>query len=621
MARESEASGKLTLKADMGQVPKAAEASAASMTKLEGAAKKTSGALSETSKAGEVSAATMSKLEQGAKRIAPALGNAAASLATSTGSMKSLASAVLGTAASFGPWGIAIAAAGTALYNIVGAQLEAADAADKHTKKLLEQKRVLAERARDEKRKEIETGAAKGELTRERQAELAAVSRLERERKTAIADARDEVESLEKQIAINKQMKIDSQLLFREKSKQLEIIALREGDIEAARKIRHDAELDRINKVGAVEKKKHAEKKEQLSELEQLLGKGADKRFAQLVANHKGADESFLEFQKSQLGFDQKTIDPFSGEDVERRRALSKQNAESRLRGNLGGLDVAVASGQMTPAQRIEEEEALLLEHNSFLQTQAETDLERLQLVDDAQAIRHQAQMARLEQEKKAETERGELVGKYATEAAKHGAAMIMSSLSIAKAKREATKAALLEGKTSAEAAKAGKIAELEARAERMEGIRSYMIQKSLEHAAEAVGAAARYDFVGMGLHLAAAAAFGAGAVISHGRVGQLQNKADNMKSGGFGAGFAGTSSSAGGGGSLGAAANGPSGIDSQIPGSPMPKPQGMWQQQSAPQIVINVENVYGTPKRDFIRQITEGQRDLGYSEPNRGAA
>lgn len=237
--------------------------------------------------------------------------------------------------------------------------------------------------------------------------------------------------------------------------------------------------------------------------------------------------------------------------------------------GELSRLQTAREAAKDAEELRVQQEdEAFNALGGQFDSAREQFETDRIARIEEARKTAHEAEMARLEEEKKSQEERLSILDNVTKQSASFAAMMVNSSIDIAKAKREATKAALLEGKTSAEAARAGKSAELEARAARMDSIRQYMVMKSFEHAAEAIGAFARYDFVAGGLHLAAAAAFGAGAAIANARSNALSAQADNMQTGGFGAGSAGS----GGGAANSSPRSGTAPIDSHIPGSPSPQ-------------------------------------------------
>lgn len=259
-----------------------------------------------------------------------------------------------------GPWGIAIGVATTLLGHFIGDQYEAAKAADEHTKKLREQKKVLAERARDDRRQEIETGAKKGFLTAGRQAELAAVKRIEAERQQAITDARSTVAEIEKQIAANKALKVDSEQLFRRKAEQLEIIALREGEIDSAKRIRDDEEERRLATEDEHHNKRMQNSAQELEALEKQI-RASEKLF---LAQHDSSAK-FFSLEQANVKDERftrpgtKSVDPFA---TDTQDALDKIEAESkaRIKAREDALDAAAERSKKRHQEEIKRQNELL---------------------------------------------------------------------------------------------------------------------------------------------------------------------------------------------------------------------------------------------------------------------
>lgn len=259
-----------------------------------------------------------------------------------------------------GPWGIAIGVATTLLGHFIGDQYEAAKAADAHTKKLREQRKALADQAREDKRQEIETGAKKGELTAGRQAELSAVKRLETERADAITAAKDEISELDKQIAVNKTLKISTEQLLRNKSEQLKIIALREGDIAEARRIEDNEFVRRSERDDVEHSKKMAHSEAELEALEKLF-RAEEKRF--LAQNDPSS--KFFAAEKSLVKDERfarpgtKSVDPFA---TDTQDALDKieQESRDRIKAREDALDAAAERSKKRHEEEVARQRELL---------------------------------------------------------------------------------------------------------------------------------------------------------------------------------------------------------------------------------------------------------------------
>jgi hypothetical protein len=250
----------------------------------------------------------------------------------------------------------------------------------------------------------------------------------------------------------------------------------------------------------------------------------------------------------------------------------------------------------------------------------------QLQRLEAAKQAAHEAQMARIEAEKQAEEERLAVIERNVAFGQMAADVAVSGILDITDARKDAIRQAKLAGKTDREASQAGKIAAAIALESQLKNLRNMAAMHAIEYTAKGIASqASTYGipnpqsigyFTAAGIFAGVAVGSGLGAMAAGNRADSLQG------GGGSGNGFgAAEGGGIGGGGGSSRGGSGGGGIDSQIPGSPTPKPKGMWQQQSQGGMVINIQNVYGTPRRDFIRQITEGQRDLGYAEPERGAA
>jgi hypothetical protein len=494
----------------------------------------------------------MGNMTAGANKLAPAVGFVARTAATGSASIGGMVSAVISATSAFGPWGLAAAAVGSALYGLASSQIEAAEAAKQHTEELKKQKREMERLASEERsRKVVERLQKEHEIDQARTlaAENAPHEEAIRQKEREIASSRDSLEIRLHEIQIMKE--------------QAEI-ALNMGDLDERARLLHQADLAELRLTVGEEKKRTAEKQKQ-TELEALLGPGADKRFEAMVKRAQEAREAEAALFAPE-------------EDDETMKALDEQFKSARQ-----GFEQA-------------QEEEKRAAHERF------------------KAMKEEEQ--RLREEEIKDIERTAAAGSKAAQMAVGGL------MDVVGARRDAIRQARLQGKSEKEAAEAGKIATLIALESQLKSLRNMAAMHAIEYLAKGIASqASTYGipnpqsigyFTSAGIFTGLAAAGGAAAFA-------VGNSADSAQMGasggdnGFGAGSGGFGG--GGGSSRGSGGGGQRGVDSEIPGSPTPQPKGMWQQQTPAQTVINIENVYGTPRRDFIRQITEGQRDLGYSE------
>lgn len=566
----------------------------------------------------------------------------------------SLSQAVNMVLSSFGPWGMVIGAAATGLVHLAMKQGEAEKAARKATAEIRQQVAALKDLSKEARLQELnkaqlesqDTGffgrtdeakaadekvkAIRREIKRleedealhKRSDAAEAGFRADQERKGAerVARQQEELHELDKQIAVAKSVGFSAKDVH-----ALELTRMRtqaeflHGEEKAA--LLREVELKELTGIVATEKKRTKEKETQYKNA--LAHAGFVKQDLERVAamQHRAKfgdfDAAVADMQASGLRRPQ---------DKEGQIAESQRAANDTLRTLEAERAQDRSFNLAAELERIELEKGALLSLNELKISLATTGGERDALYEERAQIRHESEMQRLQAEQTAEAEKQKMIGKGIDVAEKAATTAVMSALSTADARRQATMAARLQGKTEAEAARAGKIAALEAQSATLKSIRDMAAVQALQQAAMSIAAFARYDFVAGGLHLAAAGAFGAlalGASIgsrskSDQAFGMQMQDAGLGGGAGFGKGAPGGAANGPNGGS---ANTGPSPIDSEIPGSPTPKPKGFWQQSSA-QNGPTFQNCsfYGTPKRDFIRQITEGQRDLGYAEPKRSA-
>ncbi len=547
----------------------------------------------------------------GAKKMAPALKSIALGAAQGSVSLSSMAGAALSAANAFGPWGIAIGLAATALYTLASAHNEAEIAANRQRLalerlKLSEQSHANFERDEIERKKnrdKIEKDIlAKGGHAAMRDA-LAFI-----EEDVVVAEARKEKHGA----LLTKQATVRADML------RLEAHAAEQlGNMDERRKLIAEADaILRADKLRALrdenteEDKKTAKKREQLK-LEKLI---TDAQFSSGLAgpNFRGQIANDADARKFAAGLaDARGAGMNRGNGSDARLAAAQGEATGRLR------DVEVQRGMQrdfdlqAELARIDQEKQALLSLADVKYQIATTGAERDAATAEREQIEHDARMQRIEAEQKAEDQQQGRI-KKGLDFGKQAAGIIVGGLvSVSDARRQATRMARLQGKTEEEAAKAGKIAELEARAAQMKGIRDLAIVKSIDHTFEAIGAAARYDFVSAGLHAAAAVGFAALAGIAASRVKTLEGRADGMQGGSIGSGAAGGAAN----GPRGGAANtGPGPIDSSIPGSPTAKPHSQQSNASAPNHYHFHGDVLGEPQDEFVRKFDQKLSEVGHS-------
>lgn len=241
---------------------------------------------------------------------------------------------------------------------------------------------------------------------------------------------------------------------------------------------------------------------------------------------------------------------------LEDQQQLVQQQNEERLR------------EQVENNERIRE---LQLEQLEFEQMQTDDRLERAKLETEADRLRFEGRVERmnlqlqLEQkslaaEQEAARKRMATRRKLVQSASAFSASMANFTVGLIRNERAAAEAAREAGESEAKA-------KAESRGESLVSLGGMLIGQSIAQAAQVPGALASFNFVGAGLHAAAATALGiaAAAVIARGR---------DLKGGGSGSsgGGGGGGTSFGGGGGSGAS-GGAQGGAGQIPPSPAPAP------------------------------------------------
>jgi hypothetical protein len=299
--------------------------------------------------------------------------------------------------------------------------------------------------------------------------------------------------------------------------------------------------------------------------------------------------------------------------------AEQEMQAQSRLAEQLRGLEMQRAQGSITELQRIESEKQARLSHLTTLESLVAGE----QYVDERRQVMHEAEMARIQEEKDGNEQRMKMVQTGIDLAGQAANSLITGLVATSDARRAAITQAKLQGKTEKEAAKAGEIAALQQQASNLMSIRNQLIGIAIAQGVMALAAAASFNFPGAALHAAAAIAAGAGAaaVGAMARSKSAAAASAQMSVASASSGSTGSSSRGSSGGSSERSGDMP-GSSSPIPGSPNPQAptSGGNQGGHGGGNVYNISgNFYGTPKKDFIRQVTEGQRHQGYErEPRR---
>lgn len=600
------------------------------------------------------------KAGQSADKAGAGIGRLAGAVTHGQGPMRAFGSAVHGVStgqqtmigginmilSAFGPWGIVIGAAAAGLGHFAHSQYEAAKATEEARNKIREEVAALKDLSKQERltalvkaeRESRETnffGAAtdEAEVAKEKairiRREMSELDKQEGRRKALDASDRAfrdglelktrgrvmelEVElfELEKAKVIFKNEGVNTKALEVEHLKKQAEIAGELGNADEKTQLLRQAELRELEAINVHEKRRTKEKKEQFHWSAELTNQMRMARAASGMQRDGSDSRDFA------AGLEQSRLSGLArGSGSANLIAGAEDATQSRLR----AVEAERASQRQfnhdAEIARINEEEAALLQLNEVKSSLAMTGAERDALAEEREQIQHEARMSRIETEAKAEEERMKVVktgidfGKSATKT------VIGGLVSVGDARRQATMAARLQGKTEAEAARAGKIAELDARAAQMKGIRDMAIVKSIDHAFEAVGAFARYDFVSGGLHLAASAGFAGLAGIAGARANSLGDQSFHKQMGAQGGGAPGGGS----GSNSQQPRSAPAPIDSDIPGSPTPKPQNRSAGAQRGTTIIQIDRVYGKVDRDFVAQVDEGLKDLSYDKRRKSA-
>lgn len=346
------------------------------------------------------------------------------------------------------------------------------------------------------------------------------------------------------------------------------------------------------------------------------LGAGAEKTFDELAGRAADAERTFAELQEVLAS---PVAEPdFEGE-LERLRAIRNANEEVKL--NAALRQAETLDGEIA---RIDATETALLEHQAFLEAHAQTDADRILLADERARIVHEAEISRRAEQMriieahaaasiKAEEERREAIEKTANTIAGYADRSITSFLSVADARFQAQQAALAQGQTEREAARAGDLAARQATASQLKSIRDIAIRKALFNTAEGIAALAVGNIPGATKHFIAAGIYGsvaagAGAASKGLQRGITAERRRDSLAGGLGGSAANSSGSSS------------SGFESRaqerrVPVSPVQASTPSPAANSGGNTIIINGDVIGTPRREFIQSIDRGLKNLGHSQ------
>ena len=554
-------------------------------------------------------AGSMGRAAAGAGKLAPALGFAAKAAATGSVSVSGLVGAVLSATSVLGPWGLALAAAGSAVYGLVNSQMEAAEAARLHTEELKKQKREMEKLAREEAtRKALER--------RDREFDADQI----RKQDAFIATRADDLKAIEDALAEHGRGK-GTLALQKEEARILEQNALTRGQYDEAAKIARQIELRELELMHEGEKKVTQEKKEQFHWSSELVNQ---MRLARAAAgmSREGSDSRDFAAASRDL--------QFAGMRRPDGKAEQIAGAEAGVNSTLRGIDAERAAERQFNLEaelgRIEEEKAALLSLADLKFQLATTGAERDQIDEERHQIRHQANMQRIAAEGEAEKQRMADIEKSTAMGAKAAQMAVGGLLSITDARRDAIRAARLQGKTEAEAARAGQIATVMSLESGLKSLRNMAAMHAIEYFAKGIASqASTYGIPNpqsVGYFTAAGMmtglAVGAGvAAMGAGMIGDSMQGSGSGGGGFGGAGFGGAAN-----GSSGGSANtGPSPVDSDIPGSPTPQPRSSASRGGGTMNNFNgaVFNLYGAGgRREFVEAM---DRDLGDLSSNKRRA
>lgn len=552
------------------------------------------------------------------------LGFAAHQVVAGTASFNTALQGVLGT---LGPIGVAIGAVVGVVWHFVDAEIAAADATKKATVELQKQRAEAAKQSQidffekkfkpqQKQAAEERTGVAALRETEDFLEEEAA--RLRREVRFAAKGADAELAKQQLSELVSARAKARAAVLEAEAEIARATEDIDESirlDNEAARTMRADR-IRLIDEEDKAEEDKHQKQKrrnaDELSDDE--------KSFKRRVEQLRYREQLFADMSARVAGYvkrDREAADAADFKLLDQRFEIAAKRSEqmqsATRAAELERMKAQAAAATIRDPALADIEQQRIAEQFRFAQ-ELETGFAQ---ADQARQIRHLREMQRLDEERNAREKLLATVDKGTKIAASAASQTLMAVLSVSDARKQAERAARAQGKSEAEAAQAGKIAELNARASQLQGIRNMAGVKAIEQTAMGIAALASFNYPGAALHFASAAVFGAVAGAAGARSNALSDRAAGMEGGGgFGSGGSFGSGGGGRGGFGGGAANnGPSANTGPVPGSPTPQPRS----GSMPGNVtyLHVEHVHGKMDRDTVRDISEQQRALGYSGSN----
>jgi hypothetical protein len=557
-------------------------------------------------------------MDQVLRKNGPALGDMSKAAKAASMGTDLLTAGVLGVVKGFGPWGMVIGVAADALIGYVaqtdaatkatrefwyevrnaGKQMEdiarKADAREVHEQRFIERTMSMTRLEREEVRAmEDQIAAAKGygeaiddlviKLDRLRAAELLAASRVRNENETdeQFEERRGKLVS-------------DARRLERE-AELAQIEADAAAGSRAATKIKVGGK-----KKAAKPEKDHSTDWEFMRELE------AARELAEEKKRLREQDE--IDFQTMNERFDLIMEQRESAEQQRHDAALTRMRERSSL--------AAIEDADLREIEEQKIEQRFAFESQLAL---ADADAEF------ARQSAHEAQMARIEEEKRAREEQLAQIERITQAGIGHAQTAVAGIISIADARNNARRAAQAQGKSETEVARAVKQAELQAKAARMQSIRDMMAMEALRFGGLALGALASTWGIpnpSSILYFAAAAALGAGAVAAGARSNSLSDQAAGMDASGGGSPFGAASGIGGsGGGGRGTNRGGslPPGSGNAIPGSPIGQTSSPQQNNGGGGIVLNL-TVQGHLVNDkqHIDYIAKRLEERMHSRPRR---
>lgn len=592
-----------TLDAALGNTAKGGRAATASLGK-------TSRALTEMDTAAKKAATSVAQVATSkvkATQVATGLAKAAA---TAKGGLVDIGTAAAQAATAFGPWGAAIGLAAGALIGYISASDQAADATRKLKREMMQQNAVARDARRERELSDFKRRQASIEESQASQRKML--------QDRQIADTSADLLALEDALAAHGRGR-DTLALQREESRiRAENLRI-QGDIAGAAQLERDFHLQTLelmNEKGAASRGRRGA----VVQSEEFLRELSLARAANTAGALDRSDSRDFAAESARANAMQRAgSDTRGGPDptAATLRAIELERAAEDQRVGFLGAQIVDHEAEM---QRIDREKAARLD---LLQTQYDASTigaERADIAEEMEATRHESTLQRIAAEKSAEQDRIAMVQRVTQIGTAAAGQTVAGLVSIRDARVQATNAAKAQGATDREAARAGKIAAMEQTAGQLTALRNLAIQKAIEQTALGIGALASFNYPGAGLHFAAAATWGVVAGGSAIAARSIDSAASGMRGADNTAAQATGSTSAG-----GSPGGGGGGInDSPIPGSPSPQSPSVGGSASRGGRVYNLTftgDVYGTPKREFIRSIDEGLDELGYQRTRKVAS